>query len=220
MKICSIETCDGSLEQWDQRLILRQRFSQRGRRLRALVLSTAGVAILVPFGAVAMTGGALDQAAKILAHNPMALPQLGLLFAIGLFATVRGILDFIRPGLKSRNVTIDANTANVEEFIGGRRRRWQEPVNAYRGLRHRVFTTSSGAMHALILEHEDTARSVHLKCGAPISDQAISAAASCLGLPVLAATAHDSGRAQAHRTGMWLARLIGSPRSDAGVAST
>jgi hypothetical protein len=166
-------------------LILRQRFSHRARRLRAAILAFAGFLICAPFILIVNVVGSGAGLYNMLAAHPVITLQLGLVALLGVFASVYGTYEFVRPSLRARSIRLGQTQVNVAENISGRARVWREPLHAYSGIRHRVTTTSEGAFHTLLIEHPQPERSLHIAYETNLGNQAIIEASERFGLPIL-----------------------------------
>jgi len=166
-------------------LVLRQRFSHRARRLRAAILAFAGLLICAPFILIVNVVGSNAGLYYMLAAHPAIALQLGFLTLLGISASVYGTYEFIRPSLRARSIRFGRKQVNVVESISGRARVWREPLHAFSGIRHRVTTTSEGAVHTLLVEHPQPERSLHIAHETNLGNQAIIEASERFGLPIL-----------------------------------
>ena len=184
MRIERIETLAG--DEAGDHVVLRQSFSVSKRRLRSSVLMVAGILLALPIAAVLADDGARAQLAQMCLDAPLAVAQLAFCALIAAAAFGAGLSDISRADLTQRTIAIDPDGIVAEDIIRRRATRWREPISAYRGLRHRVATTTDGARHVLTLEHEDAARSVEIAVAPYISEALIVQTADRFGLPVLA----------------------------------
>jgi hypothetical protein len=169
-------------------LVLRQRFSNSSRRLRAAALTAAGLLLCAPFVMLLGLDQPAAQLSRLAATNPLAALQLALAALLSVAALICGLCQLLRPAIRERVIAFEGDKACVEETVRGRQRRWQEPVDGYRGIRHKVFTTSEGVVHALLLEHHRPNRSLHIAYEPHIADKTILDASRRYGLPVLKAS--------------------------------
>jgi len=174
-------------------IILRQRFSHRTRWVRAAVLLLTGCLICVPLISIFAASGGHISFASFIAGQPITSIQLSLLALLGVSAICYGAYELFRPALRARTLRLDRLQVHVAESVSGRTRSWREPLNAYRGLRHQVNTTSEGAIHTLLIEHPSPERTLHIVFGTNLSKQTILDVSLRLGLPIL-----DHSSAPAH----------------------
>jgi hypothetical protein len=169
------------------RIVLRQTFSHLSQRCRALLLACGGALIFAPFGMVLATAPARAQLATMPSELPLSAALLAVAAIIGVSALMLGIIQGLRPAVRQRNVMIDPvdGVVEVDEWIRGRRRQWREAISEYQGVRHQVATTSEGAMHAVVLQHRRSARSIHIAYEMNVANQVIAETAERLGLEVL-----------------------------------
>lgn len=183
MRIDSIETLAGALD--GDHVVLRQSFSSSARRLRDSVIMACGIILALPIAAILANAGGRQLIGEMIVSNPTAILLLGISGLIALIAVVSGALCLSRSDISQRTVAIDPDGVIVEEIIRGRALRWREAMSGYRGIRHKVATTSGGARHVLMLEHDMPARTIHLACEPYISEAHVVEAANRFGLPVL-----------------------------------
>jgi hypothetical protein len=182
------------------RIVLRQEFSYVSQRTRALMLTCAGGLLSAPFVMILATGPARAQLATMPTDVPFAAASLALAATIGFSAFALGIRQCLIPAVRRREIEIDpvAQVVVVKETINGTLRQWKEPIKDYLGVRHRVATTSEGAIHALILEHRRPERTVHIAYQMNIADRFVAETADRLGLQILTpsqgALAHSLAR--------------------------
>lgn len=220
MRICSIEALDNGVGEENGAFVLRQEFSHARRRLRAGVLVAGGGLGCLPFALLLGDPGARSRIAELAVGDPMALAQLGIALALACAAVLFGAFELTQPMVRKRLIRIANQQVIVDDTARGGCRRWQEPMHAYRGIRHRVHTTSSGTIHTLMLEHAHAARSLHIAYETHIANQAIVEAASRFDLPVLHAGDRGNGADGAHAIPAWFARLAGGTAEGSQVAST
>ena len=175
---------DGDEGDWHA-TIIQQHFCSRGQRLRALFLMLSGGLLCAPLLMIATDAPALDHAARLLVEASASSLALLLMAVMGSAAIASGLHTLLRPALRDRQIEISAGTVSVNERIGRAQRRWHEPLAAYRGVRHRVITTSSGPAHNLVLEHPMRDRSVVIANAPHLAAGAIATASKVLNLPVL-----------------------------------
>ncbi len=183
MRIEAIETLSGDSD--GEHVVLRQRFSSSTRRLRDAVILGAGLMLAMPIATVLADDMARQHFAEMAVSNPRAVV---LLVACGLIASAAiaiGAISLARQDPHQRTVAIDPDGVIVEDLIGGRAQRWREAISDFRGIRHRVWTTSQGVRHVLMLEHDQPGRTIHLACEPYISQANVVQTADRFGLPVL-----------------------------------
>lgn len=185
MRIRTIERVDAGCRDDSDAIVLEQSFSNRSRRLRSGALTIAGTLLMTPFVLLATADGFTESAFALFTANPVAALQLGFLSLMAVIAIVAGVWGLIQPVPNARTVTLDAAHASVREQFGRKTATWQEPITAFRGMRHRVMTTSEGVLHTLTLEHAQSARSVLIAADRLISSETIAAEAQRFNLPVL-----------------------------------
>lgn len=220
MRIRSIEALDSRLGDETGSIVLRQEFSHARRRLRACVLVGSGGLGCLPFALLLVDAGARSRVGELVSIDPMAMAQLGIALAIALAALFYGAFELTQPEVRKRLIRIEKNQVIVDDTARGGSRRWQEPMESYRGIRHRVHTTSAGTIHTLMLEHAHAARSLHIAYETHIANQAIVEAASRFDLPVLHAGDTGSGAIGEHAIPAWFARLAGGTAQGSHMAST
>lgn len=220
MRICRIEALNKDCGKERGAFVLEQEFSHARRRLRAAVLVTGGGLGCLPFVLVLGDAGARGRVGELMSGDPLAMLQLGIALALALAALVFGALELAQPAIRKRLIRIDKNQVIVDDTARGGQRRWQEPMESYRGIRHRVHTTSAGTIHTLVLEHARSARSLHIAYETHIANQAIVEAASRFDLPVLHAGDSDNGAHGMNAIPAWMARLAGGSVEGRHAAST
>jgi hypothetical protein len=183
MRIESIETLSGEVS--DDNFVLRQRFCSSAQRLRDSIVAASGILLALPIAAIVADSGARKLGRDMIVSDPTAIGLLGLCAVLAAAAIVIGLTGLARPDLTRRTVAVDPDGVVVEDIVGRRAQRWREAISAYRGVRHKVSTTSSGARHVLMLEHETPARTVHLAFEPYISQAHVIQTADRFGLPVL-----------------------------------
>ena len=183
MRIKSIETLTGELS--DDHFVLRQSFCSSARRLRYSAIATSGILLALPIAAIITHPEARKLVGDLIVSDPVEILLLGLCAVLAAVAILSGLIGLARPGITRRTVAVDPDGVIVEDIIGRRAQRWREAISEYRGVRHKVSTTSAGARHVLMLEHETPARTVHLAFEPYISRAHVIKTADRFGLPVL-----------------------------------
>src|SRR6056297_195959 len=196
-------------------LMVEQRFSNGSRQIRGLLILISGLLLSIPFAFIAADAGG-RQAAVALAHdNPLAVTQLAIVTLLALTTTLIGSRLIFSKAVRQRTIRIDQNRAVVEDLSRGGAEVWSEPLSSFRGIRHRVITTSEGAVHTLRLEHSLPQRTLLLVYQSNIDDQTVAVTADRLGVPVLPAggwqkkpPADDLATADVlAKPELWLARI-------------
>lgn len=128
-----------------------------------LGLSVAGLMVAAFLGGMfLLTSEALSEpdAVNLALAQPLATFQIVvgimMLSALLLVPVRRLVADFGSRGI----VEIDGNMVQVSEKRLFSTRKFREPLDAYRGIAHRMRTTVSGVHHELILVHPDARRDV------------------------------------------------------------
>ena len=128
-----------------------------------LGLAVAGLMVAALFGGMfLLTSEALSKpdAVNLALAQPLATLQvvagIMMLSALLLVPVRRLVADFGSRGI----VEIDGNMVEVSEKGLFSTRKFSEPLDAYRGIAHRVRTTVSGIRHELVLVHHDERRDV------------------------------------------------------------
>jgi hypothetical protein len=128
-----------------------------------LGLATAGAMVASLFGGMFLiTTQAISEpeAINLALAKPLATLQIiagVMLLSMLLLVPVRRLVAGIgRGGI----VEIDGNMVRVAEKGPFSSRKFREPLDAYRGIVHRIRTTVSGIHHELILVHPDQRRDV------------------------------------------------------------
>lgn len=183
MRIVAIETLAGDSD--GDHVVLRQRFSSSGRRLRDAVLLAAGLLLAMPITAILADDVARQHVGDLAISNPRAVVLLALCAIVAGAMAAIGAIGLARHDPHQRTVAIDPDGVIVEDIIGRRAARWREAIGDFRGLRHRVSTTSEGVRHVLMLEHDQPTRTIHLACEPYISQGHVVQMADRFGLPVL-----------------------------------
>jgi hypothetical protein len=179
----------------DVRLI---RFDQTGNGWRAwLGLVTALTMVLSLGGGIfLLTSQALSEpeAVHLAIERPMVTIQIiaALLLLSTLFLVPARRLA-IRAGRGSL-IEIDGRSVRVSEsgYLSGRS--FAEPLDAYRGVAHRIRTTISGIRHELVLVHSDMRRDVVIALDAGHAHVTPARLMATIGLPEIAPG--DIGRAR------------------------
>lgn len=185
MRIKSIETLGSTPSADDGSVVLLQKFSCRQRRFRAIALAGCGAILALPLSTILADTAARAHLAALITTDPAAVGQLAIVYTIALGALIFGLLDLFQPVISKRIIRLDPERVRVAETVRGRERVWHEPVDAYRGIRHRIMTTSAGTMHTLSLEHPRAARSLCIAYETHVSNQAMIDAAGRYQLPIL-----------------------------------
>lgn len=172
----------------DVRLI---RFDQTGTGWKArLGLATALAMVLsLSGGAFLLTSQALSEpeALNIAIARPMATLQIvaGLMLLSTLvLVPARRLVARARRGSL---IEIDDRLVRVREtgYLAGRS--FAEPIDAYRGVAHRIRTTLSGVQHELVLVHPDVRRDVVIALDSGRADPSPAHLMAAIGLPEIAA---------------------------------
>lgn len=168
-----------------EHIVLRQRFSSSTRRLRDSVILTAGLLLAMPIGAILADDGARLLFIEMTTSNPRSVILIVLSAVLALAAILIGAISLAHHDPSQRTIAIDPDGIIVEDITAGRASRWREAISQYRGIRHRVVTTSEGIRHVLMLEHDQPSRSVHIAVEPYISQAHVVQMADRFGLPVL-----------------------------------
>jgi hypothetical protein len=89
----------------------------------------------------------------------------------------------VARAIRRAHVEIGDRLVRVSEHGYLTRRVFAEPLDAYRGIAHRIRTTLSGVQHELVLVHPDARRDVVIPLDGTPSDLTPSALMARLGLP-------------------------------------
>jgi cytochrome b561 len=155
-----------------------------------LGLAVAGLMVVALLsGMFLLTSEALSkpEAVNLALAQPLATLQIVagimLLSALLLVPARRLVADFGSRGI----VEIDGSMVQVSENGLFSTRKFREPLDAYRGIVHRMRTTVSGVHHELLLVHPDARRDVVIALDR--MDAAVSPASMIarLGLPEISA---------------------------------
>ncbi len=183
MRIVAIETLAG--DSGGDHVVLRQRFFSSSRRLRDVIILAAGLLLALPLAAILTDDAARQHVGALAVTNPRAVVLLALSAIVAGAMMVTGAVSLARHDPLQRTVAIDPDGVIVEDIVAGRANRWREAIGDFRGLRHRVSTTSEGVRHVLMLEHDQPTRTIHLACEPYISHAHVIKTADRFGLPVL-----------------------------------
>lgn len=159
-------------------------------RWRAVLgLTMAGLMVVALFGGMfLLTSEAFSKpdAVNLALAQPLATLQIvaGLMMLSALFLVpVRRLVADFGRGI----VEIDGNTVRVSEKGLFSARRFREPLDAYKGIAHRVRTTVSGIHHELVLVHPDARRDVVIALDRMEAAVSPASMIARLGLPEIAA---------------------------------
>lgn len=139
---------------------------QAPSRLMALLMSGLIASVLMSFAAVAISvtrDVAADPAARaIVEARPVAaiMPALGA--AIIMAALSWALAKLIRTATDAKTIVISNGFVTVAERTLFATRCWHQPIDAYKGLAHRVRSTLSGPRHEILLVHPDPRLSIRL----------------------------------------------------------
>jgi hypothetical protein len=157
---------------------------------RVLGLAAAGVMALSLFGGMfLLTNEALSkpEALSLAMAQPMAAFQvvagIVMLSALLLVPVRRLVADIGRRGV----VEIEGNVVSVAEKGIFSARSFREPLDAYRGISHRVRTTLSGVRHEIVLVHPDVRRDVVIALDRMEPPVTLASMIARLGLPEITA---------------------------------
>ena len=153
--------------------------------LKAGILVAASVALLAPFGLLATTKAAHGAVLKIAETQPSAFLQLLLTLLLATIALLWSFKALLQMPPVLQRVRIHQGRVMCRDRTWYGERTWEQPLAAYRGLRHRVTTTSDGLRHELIMEHPCPRFGVLLHHGAKISENEVAEMARVLALRAL-----------------------------------
>lgn len=182
MRIRTMERLVGEGAEAEGRIVLRQEFSHASNRMRACMLTAVGALLCTPI-AMLLTNEEARSHFAVLA--PLPAIQLILVALMGLAAIAFGLTQLFRPAVRQRVVELRDVEAVVDEKVGRKSQQWREPFSGYRGIRHRVSTTSEGARHSMLLEHRRSKYTLLIAYETHLGNQAMVDAAQRFDLPVL-----------------------------------
>ena len=220
MRIKTIETLGSTVEADDDSVVVLQKFCHRHRRVRSIALALCGGLLALPFGLVWADPSARVHFAALMTSDAGAVLQLAIVFVIALTAGLSGLITLCLPLVTKRVIHIDHERVTVEDTVRGRNRLWYEPIQAYRGIRHRIMTTSAGAVHTLSLEHPLPDRSLCIAYETRISNQAMIDASGRYQLPILAADPVTLGDRITGVIVQWLSEWLRATDGGRRAAST
>jgi len=201
-------------------IVFSQKFSHGHRRVRAFALASAGLLLCSPFALVLATTASRLRLVELTNAEPIVVAQLAMVAAIGLAAFYFGTAELSREVVRERIIKLDGDNAIVNDTVRGRTHRWQTPISAFRGVRHRVLTTSGGTIHTLQLEHDQPARSLHIAYETYIANQTILDAARQYDLPILQPASLNLSQRWTKSLSAVLNKLGRPPGGDRQTAST
>ncbi len=120
----------------------------------------------------------------------MAHPMVTLQIVAGLLLLATLVLvparRLVARAIHTGEVEIDDRSVRVSEHGYLTRRSFAEPLDAYRGIAHRIRTTLSGVRHELVLVHPDASRDVVIALDGASADLTPASLMARLGLPEIA----------------------------------
>ena len=220
MRIYSMETLRGEAAEAGDTVVLSQKFSHGHRRVRAFAMALAGFLLCLPLGMVLASSVARTRLVELAASQPAIALQLAGIAALGLTALYFGISELRRPVVEARIIELGTSDAIVDDTLQGSTHRWQAPLSAFIGIRHRVFTTSGGTIHTLLLEHAQPTRSLHIAYETYIANQTIVDAARRYDLPILEPASLSLRKRWWRSLSPFLGSMGRTPNGDRQTAST
>lgn len=220
MRIYSMETLGGTDAEASDSVVLSQKFSHGHRRVRASAMMLGGLALCTPLGLILSNAAGRARLIELGIAEPMIAVQLATVAMIALAALYFGTAELSRPVVRERVIEFDGANAIVDDTVKGRKHRWQAPMSAFKGIRHRVFTTSGGTIHTLLLEHAVPTRSLHIAYETHIANQTIVEAARRYDLPILEPASSTLRKRWGDGFLTWLNNSGGTPSEDRQTAST
>lgn len=146
-----------------------------------IVLSLCGGMFLV-------TSQALSEPEAV--SLAMAHPMVTLQIVAGLLLLATLVLvparRLVTRAIHSSEVEIDDGLVRVSEHGYLSRRSFAEPLDAYRGIAHRIRTTLSGVRHEIVLVHPDARRDIVIALDGARADLTPASLMARLGLPEIA----------------------------------
>ncbi len=167
------------------------RVGQSAGRWRATLGLVTALAIVLSLcgGMFLVTSQALSEPEAL--NRAIAQPMVTLQVVAGLLLLATLILvparRLVARAIHAGEIEIDDRLVRVSEHGYLARRSFAEPLEAYRGIAHRIRTTLSGVEHELVLVHPDARRDVVIALDGARADMTPANLMARIGLPEIAA---------------------------------
>lgn len=173
----------------DNLCLIRIGRSAGGWRTRLGLVTALSMVLSLAGGVFLVTSQALSEPEAV--TLAMARPMVTLQIVAGLLLLATLVLvparRLLARAIHTGEVEIDDRLVRVSEHGYLARRSFAEPLDAYRGIAHRIRTTLSGIRHELILVHPDARRDVVIALDGARADLTPADLMERLGLPEIAA---------------------------------